>query len=215
MAVARCGEPHRPPDPHLADLPRRGGLGGLVLLAGLCRGSYGAEPINVLEREYGLTALQLLVAGLAVTPLRTWAGINLIKFRRAIGLTAFFFILAHFLGLGAAGPACSRGDLGRHREAALHHRRLCRAGSADPAGADLEQLERPQVGFTLAQPAQAHLRRGPLAALHFIWLVKAFPWEPLAYLAAIGGLLLARVRWTARGRPAVARSAVKRGARPI
>ncbi len=29
--------------------------------------------------------------------LRRWAGINLLRFRRAIGVTCFFFVLAHFL----------------------------------------------------------------------------------------------------------------------
>ena len=44
-------------------------------------GGLGPEPVNALEREYGEIALKLLVAGLVVTPLRTWTGINLIKFR--------------------------------------------------------------------------------------------------------------------------------------
>ena len=53
-------------------------------------GPYLVEPINVLERTYGEIALKLLVLGLMVTPLREWAGINLLTFRRAIGVTAFF-----------------------------------------------------------------------------------------------------------------------------
>ena len=60
-------------------------------------GGLGPEPINALERRYGEVALQLLVAGLVVTPLRTFTGISLHKFRRALGLSAFFFVLAHFL----------------------------------------------------------------------------------------------------------------------
>ena len=34
--------------------------------------------------------------GLLVTPLRKWTGVNLLKFRRAIGVSAFFLVLAHF-----------------------------------------------------------------------------------------------------------------------
>ena len=60
-------------------------------------GGLGVEPINALEREYGELGLKLLVFGLLVTPLRKWAGVNLLKFRRAIGVSAFFLILAHFL----------------------------------------------------------------------------------------------------------------------
>ena len=46
-------------------------------------------------------ALYLLIAGLAVTPLRRLAGINLLKFRRAIGLACFFFVLMHASDGGA------------------------------------------------------------------------------------------------------------------
>ncbi len=60
-------------------------------------GGLGVEPIKALEHEYGELALKLLVAGLAITPLRTHLGINLIKFRRAIGLMAFFYVSAHLL----------------------------------------------------------------------------------------------------------------------
>ena len=46
------------------------------------QGPYLVEPINVLERTYGEIALILLVAGLLVTPLRQWTGVNLIKIRK-------------------------------------------------------------------------------------------------------------------------------------
>lgn len=56
----------------------------------------GADPLKALEFQLGLYALQLLVAVLLITPLRNLLNINLIKFRRAIGLMAFFYVLAHF-----------------------------------------------------------------------------------------------------------------------
>ncbi len=55
----------------------------------------GANPIEALEHAYGDMALYLLIAGLAVTPLRDHLRINMMKFRRAIGVTCFFFVLAH------------------------------------------------------------------------------------------------------------------------
>lgn len=58
-------------------------------------GGLGAEPINALEREYGQAALYLLVAGLAVSPLRRLSGVSLLRHRRAIGVAAFGFVLAH------------------------------------------------------------------------------------------------------------------------
>ena len=60
-------------------------------------GGLGPEPINALEREYGLLALQFVTVGLAVTPLRRRFGVNLLKFRRAIGVSAFFIVAAHLM----------------------------------------------------------------------------------------------------------------------
>ncbi len=57
----------------------------------------GADPLKALEFQLGVYALQLLVATLVITPLRNLLGINLIKYRRAIGLMAFFYVLAHLL----------------------------------------------------------------------------------------------------------------------
>lgn len=58
-------------------------------------GQLGVDPLPVLERQLGKWALQLLLATLLVTPLRIWAGINLLKFRRALGLLAFFYVCLH------------------------------------------------------------------------------------------------------------------------
>ena len=60
-------------------------------------GGLGAEPIKALERELGEVALQLLVLGLCITPLRRFLGINLIRFRRAVGLLAFTYVGLHLL----------------------------------------------------------------------------------------------------------------------
>lgn len=60
-------------------------------------GGLGVEPIKALEHELGEIALQLLIIGLCITPLRRFAGVNLLKFRRAIGLLAFFYVALHLL----------------------------------------------------------------------------------------------------------------------
>ncbi|NDD09375.1 MAG: hypothetical protein EB086_06795 [Rhodobacteraceae bacterium] len=57
----------------------------------------GPNPISKLEHLLGEFALQLLIIGLAITPLRRLTYINLLKFRRAIGLLAFFYVLLHLL----------------------------------------------------------------------------------------------------------------------
>jgi len=60
-------------------------------------GRLGVEPIKELEHRYGMAGLWMLIAGLLVTPMRRIFGINLLPWRRAIGLSALFFILCHFL----------------------------------------------------------------------------------------------------------------------
>ncbi|MCB1407682.1 MAG: protein-methionine-sulfoxide reductase heme-binding subunit MsrQ [Rhodobacteraceae bacterium] len=160
-------------------------------------GGLGPEPINALERRYGEVALQLLVAGLVVTPLRTLTGFSLLKYRRALGLTAFFYVLAHFL-VWALLDLSSASAIGR------------------------EIVRRPYItigfaGFLLLIPLAitsnaASIRRlgaagwrklhkltypaALLGALHYIWLVKGYPLEPFLYAVAIVGLLALRTRWT-------------------
>jgi len=67
----------------------------LVYLA--ATGAMGVEPIKELEHELGELALQTLILGLAVTPLRALTGINLMRFRRAIGVITFYFVSTHLL----------------------------------------------------------------------------------------------------------------------
>jgi sulfoxide reductase heme-binding subunit YedZ len=156
-------------------------------------GGLGVEPINALEREYGELGLKLLILGLLVTPLRKWTGVNLIKFRRAIGVTTFFLIMAHFLVW-----------------AVLDVQTFERVW--------MEIVKRPYVtvgmaGFVLMMPLaltsnnlsvrklgaaswrKLHKLTYPIAILggvHYLWLVKGFQIEPIIYLAVILGLVATR-----------------------
>jgi sulfoxide reductase heme-binding subunit YedZ len=55
----------------------------------------GADPQNTLERTLGLWALRFLIVALAITPLRRLGGPSLIRYRRAIGLLAFYYACLH------------------------------------------------------------------------------------------------------------------------
>jgi sulfoxide reductase heme-binding subunit YedZ len=56
-----------------------------------------ANPIEFITRFTGSWALIILLASLSITPLRKILGWNdLIKFRRMLGLFAFFYALLHF-----------------------------------------------------------------------------------------------------------------------
>lgn len=58
-------------------------------------GSLGIDPVKKMEHQIGLYGLQVLIATMCVTPLRRFTGINLIKYRRALGLITFFYISCH------------------------------------------------------------------------------------------------------------------------
>jgi methionine sulfoxide reductase heme-binding subunit len=58
----------------------------------------GANPIEVITRSTGTWTLVLLLATLSVTPVRKITGwLNVIRFRRMLGLFAFFYGSLHFL----------------------------------------------------------------------------------------------------------------------
>lgn len=60
-------------------------------------GRLPGNPVKEFEHLLGLWALRFLVATLAITPLRDLFGINWIRYRRALGLLAFWYVLMHFL----------------------------------------------------------------------------------------------------------------------
>lgn len=68
------------------------------LVYGVFADTLGANPIDVVTDETGTWTLRFLVLTLLVTPLRRWTGWNwLVRFRRMLGLFAFFYGSLHFL----------------------------------------------------------------------------------------------------------------------
>ncbi|MBF9032836.1 protein-methionine-sulfoxide reductase heme-binding subunit MsrQ [Rhodobacterales bacterium HKCCE2091] len=167
--------------------------GGWVFFEG-ATGRLGPEPIEALEHVYGLRALQVIILGLAVTPLRTFAGLNLMKHRRAIGVIAFFLVLAHFLVWALL-------DIGQLSAiwADIVKRPYVTIGMAGfllliPLGLTSNNWSVRKLGgarwrklHKLVYPAAA------LGGLHFVWLAKGFQVEPLVYTGVILGLLALRL----------------------
>ena len=60
-------------------------------------GSLGADPVKTFELDLGLWAVRFLILALAVSPLREIFGVNLLRYRRALGLLCFYYALMHFL----------------------------------------------------------------------------------------------------------------------
>jgi sulfoxide reductase heme-binding subunit YedZ len=69
-----------------------------LLLWDVYRKQVGANPLEFVTRTTGMLTLVFLMLSLTVTPLRKITGANwLIKFRRMIGLFAFFYGFLHLL----------------------------------------------------------------------------------------------------------------------
>lgn len=173
--------------------------GGLIPLVWLvwaaATNSLGPDPVKAIELRLGLWGFQFLIASLCITPLRQ-LGLNLIRFRRALGVLAFVYIALHFTAWAALDMGLRWNEI----------------------SADL--IKRPyiilgMVGFLCLLPlaatsTNAAVRRmGPAAwrrlhrlayvaglagALHFVTLVKGWQVESLVYAAAVAALLLVRLR---------------------
>ena len=177
-------------------------LGQLVLAAfGLWGFTLGANPVEALIHGLGTWSLNFLLITLAVTPLRQLGGQAwLLRFRRMLGLFAFFYVSLHFLVYAGI-------DQGFDLPFILE-----------------DIVERPYItlGFTafvllipLAVTSnKAMVRRlGPrwkklhrlvypvaiLAVWHFYWQVKLDTLEALIYAAILAVLLTYRI-WSRYGR---------------
>lgn len=69
-----------------------------LLLWDVYRKRVGANPLEFVTRTTGMLTLVFLVISLAVTPLRRTTGLNwLVRFRRMLGLFAFFYGSLHLM----------------------------------------------------------------------------------------------------------------------
>ena len=65
----------------------------------------GPDPLRFLEHKYGELGLVFLLITLSISPLLRFAKFNLMKFRRCVGLVAFYYVISHicvyfFLDIG-------------------------------------------------------------------------------------------------------------------
>lgn len=163
-------------------------------------GDLGVDPVRTLEHRLGLLALQFLIAGLCVTPLRRWLGLNLNRYRRALGLIAFLYAVLHLAVWLALDLQFRWGEIATD----LTRRPYIIVGML--AFVLMVPLAVTSNNASLRRMGAAGWRRlhqlvyalVPLAALHFLMVVKAWPWEPILYLAAAVGLVAVRMLWIRR-----------------
>ncbi|MEM6308552.1 MAG: protein-methionine-sulfoxide reductase heme-binding subunit MsrQ [Pseudomonadota bacterium] len=156
-------------------------------------GGLGREPIEALEHELGEIALQLLIIGLCITPLRQFLGVNLMKFRRAIGLIAFTYVVLHLLVWAVLDV-----QIVSQMWADIVKRPYVTVGMASlllllPLAATSNNASVRKLGITWRSLHKLVYPAVLLAAIHFLWVRKGFQIEPILYLAVICGLLALRL----------------------
>lgn len=160
-------------------------------------GGLGANPIEFITRSTGTWTLVGLLVTLSVTPLRQLSGrASLIRYRRMLGLFAFFYACLHFVTY------------------------LWLDQFFDPVAIARDIVKRPFItvgfsAFTLLIPLaatsnHAMMRRlgrrwqllhrliyliAVLGVIHYLWLVKKDLTEPLLYGGMLALLLAVRLPW--------------------
>ncbi len=173
----------------------------LLLRAFEVRGfALGANPVEELLHQLGRWGLKFLLLSLTITPLRRWTGWNwLIRFRRLLGLFAFFYITLHFLTYAVLDQGL------------------------DSTVITADVIKRPYItlgmgAFLLLIPLALTSTRGMMRRLgnrwqklhhlvyvvaiagvwHFYWQVKLDTLEATVYVLVLTGLLMTRLYYRNR-----------------
>jgi len=186
-----------------------------------------ADPVNYITHQTGYWALYLLLASLAVTPVRRLHPklSNLIRFRRLLGLYAFFYATLHlstyvFLFSGYDVPTVVAGLRAGHVGVISEQWKLIWPTILG----DLKKRQFIQMGlfawfllFLLAVTSPAFVMRwmggknwrrlhyvvyvaAMAGCIHYWWLVKKGVKAPLPFTLVLAALLLARIGWSAMNR---------------
>ena len=176
------------------------------------RGELTANPVEFYQHQTGDWTLRFLVFTLCITPFRKILNLpELIRFRRMLGLFAFFYVCLHFLTY--LGPDQSFSLSGMLKDVAkrpfitvgflafvllIPLALTSTAGWIRRLGGKRWQMLHRAIYFAAA-----------LGVVHYYWLVKSDIRKPAFYGALVGILLAWRIwSWTARKKaPATATAA--------
>lgn len=161
-------------------------------------GALGADPVAAIEHHLGIWALRLLMITLAITPLRQLTGQPaLLRFRRLLGLYAFFYATLHFAAYLVL-------DLRGYWQTVFEEivkRPYITVGFAAwlllvPLAVTSTKAAIRRLGRNWARLHKLVYAIGVLAVLHFWWIVKSDVREPALYAGILAALLGWRLfRW--------------------
>ncbi len=196
-------------------------------------GNLSVNPLEDITHQTGLWAIRFISLTLAVTPLRRLSGWNdVIRFRRMLGLFAFFYGTMHFLIYVIADRFAAL-DFPDGIVAWSTARNL-----AASVGEDIYKRPFITIGFAafvcmvpLALTSTAGMIRrlggqrwrrlhrliyvtGVAAVVHYWWLVKADVTDPLLYAIIVAVLLGIRVYYASGKMATAARAPIARAQSP-
>jgi methionine sulfoxide reductase heme-binding subunit len=154
-------------------------------------GQSGPDPVRTLEHTLGLWALRFLVGGLAITPLRQLLRINLLRYRRAIGLLAFWYAALHVGVYLLLDQQLDMAAIVRD----IVRRPYLTFGFVSfvilvPLAVTSNNASVRRLGGKLwARIHKAVYAAALFAVLHFIFVMKVWATEPLIYAAILAVLL--------------------------
>jgi len=167
-----------------------------LLAWGLLRNDLGINPVETLQHTTGDWTLRFLIFTLAISPLRKTLKLpELIRFRRMLGLFAFFYVVLHFLTY--LGPDQSFNFSGMWDDVAK--RKFITVGFAafvlliPLAATSTTGMIRRLGGKRWQALHRAIYVCAILGVVHYYWLVKSDVRKPLIYAFFVGILLLWRV----------------------
>lgn len=156
-------------------------------------GGLGFNPVKTFEHLIGIWALRFIILTLAVTPLRDILGINWIRYRRALGLLAFYYVVFHFsvyllldlqLNFGAVGS-----DIVRRPYITIGFACLL---LLIPLAVTSNNWSIRKLGQTWVKMHKLIYLVALGGALHYVLAVKSVTLVPFIHIAAIGLLLAYR-----------------------
>ena len=144
----------------------------------------------------GEITLQLLIIGLAITPARKYLGLNLLKFRRAIGVMAFVYVVVH-LGIWVLLDMSLRweqmwGDIWKRPYITIG---MAGFVALLPLAISSNNLSVRKMGAAAWRKLHKLTYVAViLGGIHYLWLVKGIQFEPIIYMAVILGLIALRYK---------------------
>lgn len=171
-------------------------LGPLAYLAwGAANDELGANPISEITLATGLWTLRFLAITLAVTPLRRLVWNDATRFRRMLGLFAFFYGSLHFLTYLWLDQffdlAAMAADIWKRPFIAVGFAAF--AAMAPLAVTSTAGWIRRLGGRTWQRLHRLVYVSAACGVLHFWWLVKADVREPLVYGLIVAALFAFRL----------------------